>query len=219
MQILKPVLVAQCIVDASDSVIDDFRNDVIPGEESMTDRLLGAISSKLDGRQFNGVTWKARTLKTARGRGAEEKRHGADVLGVLRVDLPDFKVAKGFLWQAKIVEPHTSVNRQKWANFQDQCRTMLSRTHESFAIIYSRSEGVRIIPAQLILEIDPDQIYEVGYRSMFGFFKSHIKCEIGDRRLDSPKIETLDRLINSSAPYAPDHPDAEHILSIKAHSE
>ncbi len=67
----------------------------------MTDRLLGAICSALDGRHVGNLKWRARTLKTARDRGAEEQRHGADVLGVLEVKLPDYSVTKGFLGQPR----------------------------------------------------------------------------------------------------------------------
>ena len=196
---LRPVMVAKEVVDATQSTIEDFKAGIISGEVSMTDRLLGAICSALDGRHIGNLKWRARTLKAASGRGAEEERHGADVLGVLEVILPDYSVTKGFLWQAKIIEPGEALPNKQWERFQKQCRKMLKRTDHAFAVIYSRIDGVRIIPAQQILEIDRNQVYELGSRSLHGFFKGHVKCEIGDRKLNSPTIETLDRLI--------DHPD------------
>ena len=138
----------------------------------------------------------------AQGKEAEEKRHGADVLGVLEIKLPDYSVTKGFLWQAKIIEPGEALPNKQWEKFQEQCRTMLKRTDDAYAVIYSRTDGVRFIPAQQILEIDRDQVYELGSRSLHGSFKGHVKCEIGDRKLNNPTIETLDRLVDhSDQPY------------------
>jgi hypothetical protein len=209
---LKPAAVAREIVDTAASVVEDFQGGIIAGEESMTDRLVQSVRTALDGRSIGNLRWRARTLKTARGRGAEEKRHGADVLGVLEVDLEEYKVKKGFLWQAKIVEPSQHLTAAAWEKFQQQCRTMLERSCDSFAVIYSREEGVRFIPAQEILEIEADQVYDLGSRSLFGFFKGHVKCEIGDRRLNAPTIETLERL--SHAPEPPPLPDVR-TLSMK----
>jgi hypothetical protein len=191
---LKPALVAREIVGTAATVMEDFKEGIISGEESMTDRLVQAIRTSLDGRRIGNLLWRARTLKTARGRGAEEKRNGADVLGVLEIRLPEHTIKKGFLWQAKIIEPDQHLPKPSWENFQSQCRTMLDRTDESFAAIYSRRKGVRFIPAQEIVEIDADEVYDLGSQSLYGFFKGHVKCEIGDRRLHSPTIEVLDAL-------------------------
>lgn len=89
---------------------------------------------------------------------------------------------------------------------------MLSRSRESFAAIYSRSEGVRFIPAEQILAIEPEQVYELSSRSLYGFFKSHIKCEVGDRKLNAPTIDALDGLeIGETA----DGIEDAHIIAMK----
>lgn len=191
---IRAYAVAKKIKTFSDRVIDDFKSEIISGEESMTDRLAQSITAAVDGKVIGNLRWKSRTLKTSRGRGAEEKRHGADLLGVLEIDLPEFKKNKGFLWQAKIIEPEKPLSDAEWKKFQEQCDKMLQRTHEAFGVIYSRTDGVRIINADLITRLNRDQVYDVGSQSIFGFFRSHIKCEIGDYRLDSPKIATLERL-------------------------
>jgi len=209
---LKPAAVAREIVDTAATVIEDFKQGIIAGEVSMTDRLVQAVRTSLDDRRIGNLQWRARTLKTARGRGAEEERHGADVLGVLEIDLDEYRVKKGFLWQAKIIEPGQRLSAKPWGDFQEQCRRMLERSHDSFAVIYSREEGVRFIPAQEILEIDAEQVYDLGSRSLFGFFKGHVKCEIGDRRLNAPTIEMLDSLTRVPEVELP--PDAR-TLSMK----
>lgn len=191
---LKPGAVAREVVRAAAPTIDDFHDGTISGEVSMTDRLVGAIRTALDGKHIGDLVWRARTLKSARGKGAEERRHGADVLGVLEIRTPGYHTAKGFLWQAKIIEPRSPLSPREWQRFQDQCRVMLGRTDEAFAVIYSRKRGVRFIPAATILEIHRTDVYEAGSRSLFGFFRGHVKCEIGARAINAPTVETLERL-------------------------
>jgi hypothetical protein len=215
MMRLKPAAVARMVVDGCQTTIEDFANEIIVDEESMTDRLFGSIATALNGRAIGNVIWKARTLRTGRGVAAEEKRHGADVLGVLQIDLPEYKTKKGFLLQAKRIEPDKPLSKADWERFQKQCALMRERTNEAFAAIYSRSEGVRFIPAATIGEIRRDQVFDVGSRSLFGFFRAHVKCEIGDRRLNSPTIGTLDAMARQE--LYPEMEEQERvILAMKA---
>lgn len=214
MMKLKPAMVAREVVDGSQTAVDDFESGIVSQETDMTGRLFGSIAQALNGRRIGNLTWKAYTLKSSRGKSAEEKRHGADVLGVLDIQLSDYKTRKGFLLQAKIAEPHIPLSKSEWTRFQGQCRTMLSRTHESFGVIYSRTKGVRFVPANTILEIDRHQLFEAGSRSLFGFFKSHVKCQIGDRNLSTPSVAVLDRIARLSDPDLSDF-GVEAVLSMK----
>jgi hypothetical protein len=92
---------------------------------------------------------------------------------------------------------------------------MLKRTHEAFGVVYSRDDGVRFIPAATILEIQRDQLFEVGFRSIYGFFKSHVKCEIGDRRLNAPNIDVLDALAKTASSL-PEEFGVNTIIGMKA---
>lgn len=219
MMRLKPAMVAREIVDGTASTIEDFENRIIKQETGMTDRLFGAVAQSLNGKRIGNLKWKAYSLTSGRGRAAEETRHGADVLGVLNIDLNDYKVRKGFLLQAKIAEPHEPISKGEWKRFQDQCDLMLQRSAESFGVIYSRTKGVRFIPAQTIMEITPDQLFDAGSRSLFGFFKSHVKCQIGDRQLHTPGVEVLDAMLKARADVADefvaDEFGADSVLSMK----
>lgn len=214
MMRLRPAMVAREVVDGSETAIDDFRNGIIKHETGMTERLFGGIANALNGRRIGNLTWKAYSLTSGRGRAAEETRHGADVLGVIDIDLHNYKTKKGFLLQAKIAEPHAPISNSEWKRFQEQCKLMLKRSYESYGVIYSRDKGIRFIPAATILEISPDQLFDVGSRSLFGFFKSHVKCQIGDRRLSVPSIDVLDKMILSPSVVA-DEFGADSILSMK----
>lgn len=214
MMRLKPAMVAREVVDGSETAIDDFRNRIIKHETGMTERLFGAIAHSLNGRRIGNLTWKAYSLTSGRGRAAEESRHGADVLGVIDIDLHDYKTKKGFLLQAKIAEPYAPISKSEWNRFQEQCKLMLKRSHESFGVIYSRDKGIRFIPAATILEITPDQLFDVGSRSLFGFFKSHVKCQIGDRRLNLPSIDVLDAMTRAPS-ILPLEFGADTVLTMK----
>ena len=214
MTMLQPRLVARTVVDGCATVIDDFESGIIADETNMTDRLAGAISTALNGKVIGGVVWKARTLRTGPGVAAEEKRHGADLLGVLEIDTRRRKTKKGFLAQAKIAEPGKRMSPSEWKRFQGQCKTMLDRTDEAFAVIYSRKRGVIFLPAETILEIDRDQLFEAGSRTLHGFFEDHVKCEIGDRKLYAPTIDVLDRLKDAPGAALSDFATST-ILSLK----
>ena len=152
------------------------------------------IANSLDGRRIGSLIWKAYTLTSGRGRAAEEKRHGADIMGVLKISLNYFRIGKSFLAQDKLAEPFQPFPNTEWNRFQKQCKTMLDRTCDAFAVIHSRERGILFIPSQTILEINRDQLFDVCSCSLFDFFKSHVKCEIGDRNLISPSVNVLDRL-------------------------
>ena len=62
--------------------------------------------------------------------------------------------------------------------------------------------------------MDRAAIFAMGHRTLFGFFKDHVKCEIGDRRLNYPSIETLDRIGGSEALPTLDVPDTR-VIALK----
>ena len=143
---------------------------------------------------MHGILWTAMTLQSSSGSGAEERRHGADLLGVLDIALPDFEVKKGFLAQAKRAEPGIPMSNSEWDRMTEQCETMLSRTPDAFVFGYSDERGIRVYPATAVVGSDTRDLFDLYDRSIRSFFESHLECFIGDHRLNSPDIETLDAL-------------------------
>ncbi len=95
------------------------------------------------------LIWRAATLRAGSGSGAEEKEFGADILGVLSIDLPDYKVAKGFLAQAKRAEPGVRFSNSEWSRLRAQCNIMLMTTPDCFVVAYSKTVGfVSSLPKQ-----------------------------------------------------------------------
>ena len=147
---------------------------------------------------FQRINWTARSLRTGSGIAAEEKRHGADLMGIVDIDIPDYRVIKGFLAQAKRAEPGQKFQKKAWDRLHFQCETMLLRTPDSFVWVYSKTKGIRIFPAISVSTLKSNDIFDLYSRSVSSFFEYHIECFIGDRRLNSTNIETLDVLAEFS---------------------
>jgi len=159
------------------------------------------------------IVWQAMTLRAGSGSAAHEKRYGADVLGVLSIKTPGYRVSKGFLAQAKRAEPGEPFTKAEWERLQKQCEVMLTTTPDAFAMIFSKARGVRVVSAAAIASFsgrDVFDLYDMGLRT---FFERHIESFIGDRRLDKPKIEVLDH-IRSQVPR--DVRPSAHVLYLKA---
>lgn len=161
-------------------------------EPHFTDRMLGRIEQAMEGHQYHGVTWTAMTL-TDRGRNAQEATYGADFMGVASIELPGFSVKKGFLAQAKLVEPGDYVSPKEYDRMKQQCEDMLIHTPSSFVFLYS-TQFIRIVPAITVASCDPINPHNLYCRSMARFYEEHFSCFIGDRRISDANIDTLEEI-------------------------
>jgi hypothetical protein len=141
----------------------------------------------MDGYVSRGISWTAKTL-TDRGKRSQESRYGADFMIVLTVNLPRYRIAKGFLAQAKLVHNGRIGNLQQ---LKQQCEMMLNLSAHSFVFLYS-TEYVRVLPAIAVLGADdPMSLY---FRSAQRFFEEHLQCFVGDRSISSATPKQLDNL-------------------------
>lgn len=215
--------IAGLIAEAAERAMDAYRKERVTDEPHVTDRLMGAIEESVSNQVTSGVLlpfgggfrmplrWEAKTLRASSGAAAEEKRHGADILGVLTVELRDFKTSKGFLAQAKRAEPGKPLGRSEWHRLQDQCDKMLAVTPDAFLLVYSKQRGARFISANSVVSYAGDDAFDLYDMSVRTFFEKHLQCFIGDRRLDSPEIATLDRLRAG----ADDAPATRYVLHLE----
>lgn len=190
----------------TDRIIGAIENRVGPESSFTKSEPLETISADQPARYtstaFEGVAdkppgrivWNARTLRTGRGRAAEEKRHGADLMGILNINIPNYHVTKGFLAQAKLAEPEQVFSKRDWKRLHKQCETMLTRTPDSFVWVYSKERGIRVFSAISVVELDSRCIFDLYDRNIASFFEYHLECFIGDHRLNSTNIHTLDAL-------------------------
>jgi hypothetical protein len=192
------------IAGAADRVVEALRQGRVEQEPAMTDRLLGAIEESLQGKTTHGIIWEAKTL-TDRGRGAQETEFGADFMGVVNIDLPDYQVAKGFLAQAKLARDARSIDR---ADLRRQCGKMLDHSPASYVFVYS-PDGIRVVPAIAVIasKVGLDELYA---RSVGRFFEEHFECFIGDQAIVAATPDTLDSLRERF--------DARRVILLRAHS-
>lgn len=200
--------IASLMASAADRVIARYDERVLPDEPDITSRVAEAISSRFPIRTHGilHVEWDAHVLRSGRGRAAEEKRHGADLMGVLDIAVPGYRVKKGFLVQAK-KEQRLGSNKKEWERLQNQCKIMLERTTESFVFVYSPTRRIRVFAASAVLGLETRNIFDLYHKSMYTFFSTHLQSFIGDRNLDMPTIDVLDRLLPAAMDDHPDIPD------------
>jgi hypothetical protein len=226
--------VAGRVAGAAAIAIKQYARNLITDEPSITDRWIGAVANELSKKQGDvnagsslldaatgitgsslldaatGITWEAKTLRSASGRGAEERRHGADLLGVAEIEVRGSTIKYGFLGQAKRAEPGKIFDKQQWDRLREQAELMLKRSPASFVLVYSTS-GIRFIPAISVVGLRSSSLFDFSSMDLEQFFQLHFASYIGDPRLNAPQIKTLDDLIEIEA--LPNFP-VEHFLQI-----
>jgi hypothetical protein len=144
----------------------------------------------LNGQTISGVRWRAKTL-TDRRRGSQESNYGADFLATLELDLQGYQVKKGFLAQAKLIEPSESFGNTNFTKMREQCKKMLKLSSASYVFLYSQQSGISVIPAIEVLGARSCNPHELTSQSMRQFYKEHFECFVGDRVIQSATPQAL----------------------------
>jgi hypothetical protein len=199
--------VTAAIAAEAEDVMDAYRQRRIVDEPQITDRLLGAIESRVRHLRFgrtrssswgggfrSPITWEAMTLRSGSHSAAHEKQYGADLLGVFSADLPDYQISKGFLAQAKRAEPGVNFVKSEWDRLIDQCEKMLRSSPDSFVLAYSKVRGVRFFSALAVTGLRSRDLFQLYSMPISAFFQRHFQSFIGDRRLDRPDVSVLQKL-------------------------
>ena len=180
---------ANLVAEAAERTNEALVTGRVEQEPQFTDRMLGRIEQALEGYESHGISWRAKTL-TDRGPNAQEKRYGADFMGVVSIRLPNLRVDKGFLAQAKLHQNGSKIPKSEYERMQEQCEDMLRITPDSFVFIYS-NEDIRVVPAITIYSCNYVDPYDLYTRSVARFYEEHFSCFIGDRRISTPSIDVL----------------------------
>lgn len=175
---------------AEKETLDALRARRCEQEPQITDRLLGVMEHLLNNVIIGGVRWTAKTL-TDRGRGSQESLFGADFLAVFSVSIDGFNVTKGFMAQAKLVEPTDGFPASEFQRLRDQCEKMLEHSSASYAFLYSEQSGISVVPALTVVGARPCNPHELGSRGISRFYEEHFECFIGDRAIGSADVEGL----------------------------
>lgn len=173
---------AKAIQRAARLTLNEYDLDELTQETSITDRFLARAVDGINSLRPKECRWQAHTLKS-HGRGAAESKVGADFQGLLSIDLPNLRIKKGFLAQAKIQTPNVPLTAAGWARLHTQCARMLAYTPDSFVFVYS-SQDMVVVPALAIGPV-PEDLFSLHYRSVSRFFELHFECFIGDSRFQA----------------------------------
>jgi hypothetical protein len=161
-----------------------LRENRIQAEDAFTSRLIDRIAQRFNRRRLAGIEWNA--IETiAQGPDAQERATGADLLGVLQVELPTVRVAKGFLAQAKLV------SQGRLGELDRQCEAMLDFTPASYVWLYAEA-GVYTAPALGVAA--GASVSDLHVKTLGDFFADHFKCWIGDRRFAAANRAELEAL-------------------------
>jgi hypothetical protein len=184
--------VAKVVTAAAEGTIEALSTRRVEQEPQFTDRMIGRIEQALEGYKTKGVIWRAKSL-TDRGRGAQESIYGADFMGVLDISIEGYSVRKGFLAQAKLIEPNGYISPQEYARMRDQCGEMLGLTPASFVFLYS-SQGIKVVPAISVVAADRMNPHDLYSRRLNRFYEEHFASFIGDKAISIPDISVLEEL-------------------------
>lgn len=181
------------VATAARQAIDDMSNGRAQQEPAITDRFIAYLQAEARKSNRSQFQWSAMTL-TDRGRNSQERKYGADFLGSLEINLPNFSVRKGFLAQAKKIEPGESYGQSEFTRLSEQCMDMLQLSSASYVFLYSVIDGFSVVPAISILAAKPCNPHELTSKPIQNFFTEHFECFIGDQALSMANVNTLDML-------------------------
>jgi hypothetical protein len=175
---------------AAVKTVQEYRDEALPDEPTFTGALVTRLKDSLDGFVTSGISWSAKVL-SSHGARAEETEFGADILGLLSLDLPELKIRKGFLAQAKRQEPGSKLSQREWTRLVEQCKRMTSFTPESFVFIYAFN-GVFMVPAVTVPHcVGPEDLHTLNPENTVRFYRRNFECHIGDSRIDSATPDAL----------------------------
>src|SRR5262249_24863522 len=106
-------------------------------------------------------------------------------------NLEDCRLTKGFLAQAKLIEPGSAFPDREFNRLRSQCELMLNVSSDAFVFLYA-PQGVAVVPAISVVAADPCNPHELYSRSVSRFFEEHFDSFIGDRRIAAPDFKTLE---------------------------
>ncbi|HXD15082.1 MAG TPA: hypothetical protein VNU65_12970 [Xanthobacteraceae bacterium] len=180
--------------DAVTEAMNKYKEGGVTDEDDLTGVLVGRLDSALEG-QIGGLTWNTTVVRHRRGRAAEERRTGADLVVHVSLDTSTERYSKGVLVQAKRKNPDDRMSRNEHAELWRQCRDMLNITPAAFIFDYVKG-WMRVGPATRIAGSRRLDLYHICGWTSYRFFLELFRCPIGDPKITSARVDDL------PAPYA-----------------
>lgn len=183
---------SKAAVIAETLTLRDLTSSRIEQEPPITDRLAARLADAINDYPSGKITWHAKTF-TDRGPNSQESKFGPDLLGTLSVQTTEYDVKKGFLAQAKLVEPDEPFSATEYAKLKGQCAKMLTISPASYVFLYS-SRGFVVFPALAVVSSSQRNPHDFDAISLDYFFFGHGACFFGDRRLSNSDITKIEEI-------------------------
>ena len=182
----------------------------IRDEPEITAYLVSQLDSQFD-KPIGGVNWSSTIVRNGSGNAAEEKKIGADLLLHVSLNTTIKKYSKGALIQSNRAEPDEAISTNELTKLQTQCAKMSGYTPGSFVFCYGQ-KSMRTGSAS-IFELSSDKFihYSCPWTS-YRFFRELFRCPIGDRRINSARVDDLPIPYVLAVKGSGDRFDDDHVL-------
>lgn len=170
-----------------------YRDGLVTDEDDLTGVLIGNLDTEFSERRSTGtggVQWSSSILRHRRGRAAEEKRIGADMIIHVSLETPIQTYSKAVLIQAKRHDPGSTMNVRERTDLIRQCKKMLAVTPSSFVFDYTTS-GMRCASATKIAGSSNPDLHAACNWTSYRFFLELFRCPVGDSNITSAKAADL----------------------------
>lgn len=199
---------ARKLAGATMRACHDYRDGDLIHEEPFSDQLCGRLKETLHDFQTGSIAWQ---VDAASGRGRlsarsltktkEEPVFGADIVMTIDIETPAESVRKGFLAQAKRLEPGKLLSNQEHRRLLDQCEKMVSFTPCSMVFLYHQA-SVKVIPATAVLGSRHMNLWGIETYSIEILYVDFGICWFGDTRIqatDPASLEGLRAMLGTQA--------------------
>jgi len=188
---------------ATGRAVRDYGDEDVVNEEPFSDQLCGRLKETLESFKTANIDWQVDVAQASLGRGRlrartlakhkEEPDLGADLVMTLDIDTPTYSVRKGFLAQAKRLQPGKLLSNEKHRELIGQCDRMLSVTPASMVFLYS-TEEVTVVPAAAVMALRHTNLWKIVTYEIEILYRDFAICWFGDPRLQSTDRQSLEGL-------------------------
>jgi hypothetical protein len=199
---------AERLAGATRRVCRDYRDGDVVHEEPFSDQLCGRLKETLEDFRTGEIVWQA---DIARNRGRfsarsltktkEEPAFGADLVMVIDIDTSTESVRKGYLAQAKRLEPGKRLDAAEYRRLLGQCERMVAFTPASLVFLYHQTD-VQVISANAVLSRRDTDLWSIETWPIEVLYEDFAICWFGDHRIqatDPASLEGLRAMMDAEA--------------------
>lgn len=180
-------LISEAIRSAVDTVVSEHFG-ALTQEAQLTSRIAADLEARLNGLRVFDLSMRVIAQEMPdRGRGALEKKSGADLYIGIELVTPEESLTKGLFVQAKWEGKHT---RSEQAELVEQCGKLTARTTASQVWLYGPS-GVSAVPAQEVVAHPGSPPEMLGSKKLNEVFQQVLDCFEGDPRYGLPDEQNV----------------------------